>query len=195
MTVLGSKPPAKVAINEMTTVASVWTHAQFIDGTGDQGPALGLRIAAGNVPNFVDLSTGGYGTTIADGLNSTQTPTLANFATLANVLAGCATRVKPDACDSLFAAATARRQGAHRHAGGGRVHRPRAVAPTRKRSSPCWRLLSRPGSQPEAASDTFHPVSEFRPERLGAAAQVLRRRVERWRQADVRQRGQCLDRR
>ena len=57
--------------------------------------------------NFVDLSTGGYGATIADGLNSTQTPTLANFATLANVLAGCATRVKADACDSLFAAATA----------------------------------------------------------------------------------------
>ena len=28
MTVLGSKPPAKVTLNEMTTVASVWTHAQ-----------------------------------------------------------------------------------------------------------------------------------------------------------------------
>src|SRR5262245_27395881 len=29
MTVLGSNPPAKVTINEMTTVASVWTHNQF----------------------------------------------------------------------------------------------------------------------------------------------------------------------
>ncbi len=29
MTVLGSKPPAKVTINEMTTVASVWTHSSL----------------------------------------------------------------------------------------------------------------------------------------------------------------------
>jgi 5-hydroxyisourate hydrolase-like protein (transthyretin family) len=33
ITVLGSKPPAKVTINEMTTIASVWTHNQFISGT------------------------------------------------------------------------------------------------------------------------------------------------------------------
>jgi hypothetical protein len=68
-------------------VASVWTHNQFIEGTAIEGPALGLRIAAGNVPNFVDLATGGYGAAIADALNSTQTPTIANFATLANVIA------------------------------------------------------------------------------------------------------------
>ena len=55
MTVLGGKPPATVTINELTTVASVWTHDQFLDGTAIKGPALGLRIAAGNVPNFVDL--------------------------------------------------------------------------------------------------------------------------------------------
>jgi hypothetical protein len=106
LTVLGNTPPAKVVINEMTTIASVWTNAQFLDGAAIKGPALSLKIAAGNVHNFVDLSTGGYGATIVDGLNSTQTPTLANFATLANVLAGCATRVKPDACNGFFAAAT-----------------------------------------------------------------------------------------
>src|SRR6516162_5876379 len=33
LTVLGNTPPAKVTINEMTTVASIWTHAQFLDGT------------------------------------------------------------------------------------------------------------------------------------------------------------------
>jgi hypothetical protein len=59
------------------------------------------------VHNFVDLSTDGYGATIADGLNSTQTPTLANFGTLSNALAGCATRIRADACDKLFEAATA----------------------------------------------------------------------------------------
>ncbi len=107
MTVLGGKPPAKVRINEMTTIASVWTNNQFLEGAAIRGHALGLRISAGNVSNFVDISTGGYGATIADGLNSSQTPTLANFATLSNLLAGCATRTKADACSSLFEAATA----------------------------------------------------------------------------------------
>src|SRR5262249_19255022 len=31
LAVLGNTPPPKVVINEMTTVASVWTHAQFLN--------------------------------------------------------------------------------------------------------------------------------------------------------------------
>ena len=54
MTVLGSKPPAKVVINELTTVASAFTAARFINGESISGNPLGLRIAAGNVANFVD---------------------------------------------------------------------------------------------------------------------------------------------
>jgi hypothetical protein len=72
LSVLGNTPPAKVIVNEMTTVASVWTHAQFLDGAAIKGHALGLKIAAGNVPNFVDLETGGYGAMIQDALNSTR---------------------------------------------------------------------------------------------------------------------------
>jgi hypothetical protein len=106
LTVLGNTPLTEVVINEMTTVASVWTNAQFIEGTAIRGPALSLRIAAGNVPNFVDLQTGGWGSAIQDPLNSGQTPTMANFATLADVLAGCATLATVDACDKLFIAAT-----------------------------------------------------------------------------------------
>jgi streptogramin lyase len=106
LAVLGNQPPASVTINEFTTVASVWTHNQFIDGTIIKGPALSLRIAAGNVPNFVNLATGGYGATISDALNSTQTPTLANFGTLANVIAACATGLTADACPQLYIAAT-----------------------------------------------------------------------------------------
>jgi hypothetical protein len=112
MTVIGDKPPATVTINEMTTVASVWTHAQFLDGTGIKGPALSLRIAAGNVPNFVDLQTGGWGGAIQDPLNSGQTPTMANFATLADVLAGCVTGATVDACPKLYTAATPPKGGA-----------------------------------------------------------------------------------
>ena len=107
MTVLGNKPAARVVINEMTTVASVWTNPQFLDGTAIKGSALSLRIAAGNVPNFIDLQTGGWGVAIQDPLNSGQTPTMGNFATLADLLSGCATRVKADACNNLFAATTA----------------------------------------------------------------------------------------
>src|SRR5262252_2193155 len=93
LAVLGSKPPAHVVINEMTTVASVWTNAQFLVGATLKGPALGLRIAAGNVPNFVNLSTGGWGEAIQNPLNSSQTPTMANFATLADLISACVTRV------------------------------------------------------------------------------------------------------
>src|SRR5262249_51043677 len=112
LAVLGNTPPPRVVINEMTTVASVWTHAQFLNGAAIKGHALGLKIAAGNVPNFVDLETGGWGAAIQDPLNSGQTPTMANFATLADLLAGCATRVKADACSKLFAAATPPTSGA-----------------------------------------------------------------------------------
>ena len=106
LAVVGSTPPARVVINEFTTIASVVTHAQFIDNTTIKGSPLQLRIAAGNVPNFVDLETGSWGPTILDALNSAQTPTMANFGTLADVMAGCITRVKPDACSQFFAATT-----------------------------------------------------------------------------------------
>jgi hypothetical protein len=105
LTVLGRTPPAEVTINEMTTVASVWTHNQFLDGAAIKGQPLQLRIAAGNVPSFVDLRTGGWGDLIQGPLNSSQTPTMANFATLASVLAGCVTQVRPGACETVFAAA------------------------------------------------------------------------------------------
>jgi hypothetical protein len=106
LSVLGNTPPAKAVINEMTTVASVWTNAQFLNGTALKGHPLGLRIAAGNVPSLVDLETGGWGTTIQDSLNGGQTPTMANFATLADLLSACATRVTADTCSKLFAVAT-----------------------------------------------------------------------------------------
>jgi hypothetical protein len=106
LTVLGSERPKTVTVNEFTTIASVWTGAQFLEGDALSGPKLGLRIAAGNVPNFVNLETGGYGDTIQDALNSMETPTMANFATLANLLAGCVTQVKPDARERFLAAAT-----------------------------------------------------------------------------------------
>src|SRR5262249_53224166 len=74
MAVLGPTPPRKVVVDEFTTIASVWTHNQFLDGMAIKGHALGLKIAAGNVPNLVNLETGSWGTAILDSNNSTQTP-------------------------------------------------------------------------------------------------------------------------
>jgi len=108
LAVVGSMPSRTVTVNEFTTVASVWTSAQFLEGDVLSGHQLGLHIAAGNVPNFADLETGEYGNTIQDALNSSQTPTMANFATLANVLAGALTQATPDAMRRFLAAATPR---------------------------------------------------------------------------------------
>jgi hypothetical protein len=142
--VLGNAPPPKVTINEMTTVASVWTNAQFLEGDVLKGHALGLKIAAGNVPSFVDLANGGWGATIQDPLNSGQTPTMANFATVADVLAGCVTRVTPDACSKLYTAA----QG------------PVGTPPTDTLAA-AQAIAKYPWYQPErvfALLDTFYPV-------------------------------------
>jgi streptogramin lyase len=144
ISVLGSKPPLKVTINEMTTVASVWTNNQFLHGTAISGSALGLHIAAGNVPNLVDLETGGLGPVIQDPLNSSQTATLATFNTLANLLAGCITRVHGDACNRLFAVATP----------------PAGVAPTDMLTA-AQNIARNPSHQAQslfALLDAFYPV-------------------------------------
>ena len=66
----------------MTTIASVWTNAQFFDGAGIKG----LRWACGSPPATCPTSLiwrpADTAVMIQDGLNSTQTPTMANFATL-----------------------------------------------------------------------------------------------------------------
>ena len=194
LSVLGNSPPSTVVINEMTTVASVWTHNQFIDGTAIKGNALGLKIAAGNVPSFVDLQTGGWGSTIQDPLNSAQTPTMANFATLSDLLSACTTRVKPDACNRLFAAVdTSEGKRAHRHADGGAViARYPWYQPERS-----FRLLNE--FYPVPAGKTMragpvHAVPELPSERLGATAEVRRGRLSRRWQGNVRQRRQPMDR-
>ncbi len=148
LAVLGTTPPTNVVVNEFSTVASAVTCAQFLQGESLGGKNPGLRIAAGNVPNFVDLATGGYGATIQDALNSAQTPTMANFATLANLLAGCVTRVTPDACSNFFAAATS----------------PTGVVPTDTLTA-IETILRNPWHQPEqvfALLDKFYPVPKGR---------------------------------
>ena len=91
LAVLGATLPKRVTVNELTTVASAFTNAQFIHGSEIRGNALSLRIAAGNVPNFVDVETGGWGEVLLDPINSTQTTTLATLNTLASLITAYAT--------------------------------------------------------------------------------------------------------
>ncbi len=104
--VLGNKPPEKVVVNELTTAASAFTAARFINGQSISGNPLGLRIAAGNVPNFVDLSTGGWGKVLLDPLNSTQTTALANLDTLGSLIAAFATVANDNWRTRFFKAST-----------------------------------------------------------------------------------------
>ncbi len=105
MALLGNTLPERVTINDLTTVAAAWTAAQFLDGTAISGNTAGLSIAAGNVPNLVDLETGGLGPVVTDPLNGPETTTLAKLNTLGLLLSACVTE-KPEACDTLFEAAT-----------------------------------------------------------------------------------------
>jgi len=106
MAVLGSSPPSKAVVNEMTTVASAFTAARFINGEAISGNPLGLRIAAGNVPNFVDLSTGGWGKVLLDPLNSSMTTTMANLDTLASLITAYFTVANDDWRGRFLKAAT-----------------------------------------------------------------------------------------
>ena len=106
MTVLGSKAPPKVVINELTTVASAFTAARFINGEAIFGNPLGLRIAAGNVPNLVDPATGSWGKVLLDPINITQTTTLANLNTLSSLIAAFATSADNDWRNRFLNAAT-----------------------------------------------------------------------------------------
>jgi hypothetical protein len=101
MSVLGTEPPERVVVNELTTVASVFTSARFIDGAAIRGNKLGLRIAAGNAPNLVDPATGSWGKVLLDPLNSTQTTTLAKLNTLGSLITAFGT-VADDAWRANF---------------------------------------------------------------------------------------------
>jgi len=106
LSVLGATPPATITVNELTTVASAFTSARFINGESISGNTLGLHIAAGNVPNLVDPATGRWGKVILDPINSTQTTTLANLNTLGSLIAASFTAASDDWRARFFKAAT-----------------------------------------------------------------------------------------
>jgi hypothetical protein len=106
MSLLGSSWPEKITVNELTTVASSFCAARFINGEAISGNPLGLHIAAGNVPNLVDPETGGWGKVLVDPLNSYMTSTLATLNTLGSLISACATTANDDWRARFLKAAT-----------------------------------------------------------------------------------------
>ncbi len=101
-----SKAPDQVVVNELTTVASAYAAARFIRDGAISGNALGLRIAAMNVPNLVNLQSGGWGSVIIDSLNITRSTTLAKFNTLASLITYAGTSAGDEWRTRFFKAAT-----------------------------------------------------------------------------------------
>lgn len=91
LTLLGNSFPDKIVINELTTVASAFTAAQFINGESISGNISGLKIAALNAPNLVDPATGEWGKVLLDPINSTQNLTLSTLNTLGSLITAYAT--------------------------------------------------------------------------------------------------------
>jgi hypothetical protein len=106
MMLLGDPWPRTIVVNELTTVASAFVGAQFIKGEAISGNSLGLRIAAGNVPNLVDPATGRWGKVLLDPNNSTQTTTLANLNTLGSLITAFSTNASEDWRARFLKAAT-----------------------------------------------------------------------------------------
>jgi hypothetical protein len=106
LTLLGGPLPKTVTVNELTTVASAFTAARFINGETISGDTLGLRIAAGNTPNLVDLETGGWGKVIVNPGNSTWTTALANLNTLGSLITASFTVANQDWNARFFKATT-----------------------------------------------------------------------------------------
>ncbi|MBU3565877.1 hypothetical protein [Polynucleobacter sp. MWH-HuK1] len=106
LSMLGTSVPKKVTINELTTVASTFTAARFINGEVISGKRLGLQIAAGNTPNLVDPVTGTWGSVLLDPLNSTESTTLVKLNTLASLISAFATVADDDWRARFLKAAT-----------------------------------------------------------------------------------------
>jgi streptogramin lyase len=101
---------ATYAVNELTTVASAYAFAQFLNAGAQLGAtstnSSGIALAAGTLANLVNLTTGiGAGS----GFPSTGTSPIAKLNTLANLLNACvvSSGSGSSACSSLFSKVTA----------------------------------------------------------------------------------------
>ncbi|MFI9325777.1 LysM peptidoglycan-binding domain-containing protein [Kitasatospora aureofaciens] len=94
-----------VTVNELTTVATTYSLAQFSDQHGIAGPSPGLQNAAATSFHLADPATGKPGKVVTNKDNGTTNETLATLGTLANLLSLCASPGAPH-CDDVLRLAT-----------------------------------------------------------------------------------------
>ena len=102
LTVLDETVNGTVAINERTTVGSVWPNAQQLKGDQLIGSKNALAIGSGHVRHLVDQSTGQFGTTLLNGFNLLSSETAARINVLSDLLALCGNPTKERDCTQLF---------------------------------------------------------------------------------------------
>jgi hypothetical protein len=89
LTVLGTRLPATVTINELTTVAASYSMAQFYKTDVISGNSFGLQIAGGMNDNIVTPVTGESSFVLLSSPNADETNSLRSTRSLANLLAAC----------------------------------------------------------------------------------------------------------
>jgi hypothetical protein len=102
LTVLDETVNGTVAINERTTVGSVWPNAQQLKGDQLIGSKNALAIGSGHVRHLVNQSTGQFGTTLLNGFNLLSSETAARINVLSDLLALCGDATKERDCTQLF---------------------------------------------------------------------------------------------
>jgi hypothetical protein len=91
-----------IVVNELTTVAAVYSLAQFFNAQQViEGPQFGLRIAALMSTNIVQVHTGDSSNVLTSPPNSNQTNAWRLSLSLANLLVTCV-RDPQNACPALF---------------------------------------------------------------------------------------------
>jgi len=89
LTVLGTRLPATVIINELTTVAASYSMAQFYKTDVISGNSFSLQVAAGMNDNLVTPVTGDSSFVLLNSPNADETNSLRATRSLANLLAAC----------------------------------------------------------------------------------------------------------
>ena len=107
----GSNYNSPIVIDELTTIASIWSMRNFLHPDGTIfGPAPGLQNAALTVTNLADLTHGLPSSLLLQNLNNSP----AKLNTLANLLAACAgsSGASSPTCSALFSQTTLPNQAA-----------------------------------------------------------------------------------
>ena len=102
LTVLGGDERHHVAVNELTTVGSVWPNAQLLEGTDLSGSSSALTIGTSQVKNLVNQSTGRQGATLLKSTNLLNSETAARMNVLSDLIALCGQPNQSQGCSQLL---------------------------------------------------------------------------------------------